>query len=497
MTTALKTKRAVGYVRVSDPHQTGERHSSLETQEASYLNYCKIHNLSPTGTFIDVVSGRRDDRKEYQRMVEFVMQGGGDVVVVKFLDRFGRNPREILRRYWDLQEHGVSVLATDEDIQEELMLLLKAGMAGAESRRNSERVRANMGTAINKGIHVGRSPYGLKSIRDVKGNTVTVRWELDPVEAPIAREMYRLAVDENLGYKSIADRLSSQGYLAHGGKPFASYTIERILNNPALIGTLVYGRKPRKGNPAANIFEIPNFFPAILSPEEWQSLKERLNIRKEAPRGRAHSSEYLLSGIAKCGYCGGPMVGKASYSYKGKQYRNYYCSRAMRSRGQCSVYNGHSSVELEGAILNYLGEFSDSFKVRQYLAATERQDTEKYEVELKQVEKRLTELETQFINQLDGLLKRKVLNEQEFAKANESVRSQKADLERRKGELTNQLKQARASQALVEKIPKVIKTFVEAFQNLEPRQQKAQLQTILKSAHIYKEGRIELEFRGE
>jgi hypothetical protein len=58
--------------------------------------------------------------------------------------------------------------------------------------------------------------------------------------------MYRLAVEENLGYKAIADKLSHQGYLAHGGQSFAAYTIENILNNPAIMGTLVYGRKPRK-----------------------------------------------------------------------------------------------------------------------------------------------------------------------------------------------------------------------------------------------------------
>ena len=191
------------------------------------------------------------------------------------------------------------------------------------------------------------------------------------------------------------------------------------------------------------------------------------------------------------------MTGKASYSYQGKQYRNYYCSRAMRSRGQCSVYNGHSAGKLEKAILEYLGEFSDPIKVRQYLAAAERQDTEKYEVELKRVEKRLAELEAQFLTQLDGLLKRKVLTEQEFAKANEVARSQKADLEARKEELSKLLSRARASEALVEKVPQAIKTFVEAFQSLEPRQQKAQLQTILKAAMIYKDGRIELEFRGE
>jgi hypothetical protein len=169
----------------------------------------------------------------------------------------------------------------------------------------------------------------------------------------------------------------------------------------------------------------------------------------------------------------------------------------MRSRGLCSVYNGHSAAKLEKAILEYLGEFSDPIKVRQYLAAAERQDTEKYEVELKQVDKRLAGLEAQFLNQLDGLLKRKVLTEQEFVKANEVARLQKAELEARKEELSKVLSRARASEALVQKVPRAIKMFVEAFQSLDSRQQKAQLQTILKAATVYSDGRIELEFRGE
>ncbi len=59
------------------------------------------------------------------------------------------------------------------------------------------------------------------------------------------------------------------------------------------------------------------------------------------------------------------------------------------------------------------------------------------------------------------------------------------------------LSQAKASEALIEKVPKAITAFEEAFQNLDLRQQKAQLQTILKSAHVYNDGKIELEFRGE
>ena len=129
------------------------------------------------------------------------------------------------------------------------------------------------------------------------------------------------------------------------------------------------------------------------------------------------------------------------------------------------------------------------------LSIAESKDTEKHESELKRVEKRLADLDNQFLSQLDGLLKRRVLTEEEFAKANESARGEKAELEMRKAELSDLLKQAKATESLVKKIPGAIKTFREAFQSLDIRQQKAQLQTILKSAHVYKDGKIELEFR--
>lgn len=495
MITATAQKRAVGYLRVSDIKQAGEHHSSLETQETRFREYCQRYSLTPIATFTDVGTGRRDDRKEYRRMVDHAKLGGADVIVVQFLDRFGRNPKEILQRYWELEAHGVSVVATDEDIKDELVLLVKAGMAGAESRRISERVRANMSTAISKGVHVGRPPYGLRPIKGVNGGEVEVRWELDPEEAPVVREMYPLAVEENLGYKAIADRLSAKGYHAHGGRPFAAYTVQRILTNPAIKGTLIYGRRPRKGNPRMDLVEIPDFFPAILSAEEWERLQERLSIRREAPRGKTHSSEYLLSGIARCGHCGGPMIGKVGAARKGKRYRNYYCSRAMRSRELCSVYNGHSAPKLEKSVLEYLGQYSDPQLVRDYLSAIDQKELERHETELRDVEKRLADYEARFITRLDDLLKREILSEQEFVRANQAARAEKVALETRAAELKGRIDKERVRTSMANTLPQSIKTFLGAFEGLEIRQQKAHLQTILKAAHVYRDGRIELEFR--
>ncbi|MBA7689359.1 hypothetical protein ES703_97865 [subsurface metagenome] len=87
------------------------------------------------------------------------------------------------------------------------------------------------------------------------------------------------------------------------------------------------------------------------------------------------------------------------------------------------------------------------------------------------------------------------MTEQEFARANESARMQLSSLETRKKELTTQLNQERRRVSLVEKVPQLVMNFLEAFRGMDIRQQKAQLQTILKAARIYRDGRIELEFR--
>jgi site-specific DNA recombinase len=428
-------------------------------------------------------------------MLDYVAQGGADEIVVQYLDRFGRNSREIRRRYWDLEDRGVSVIATDENIQEELPLMIKAYMAGAESRRNSERVRSYMPKAIAKGVHAARPPYGLHPVKQVHGDKVETTWELDQGEAPAVREMYRLAVEDNLGYKAIGDRLTAMGHKTKGGRPLASYTVSQILNNPAIMGTLGYGRKPRKGNPPGERVEIPGFFPPILSAEEWQRLQERLAIRRESPKGKAHSSTYLLGGIVRCGHCGGPMVGKAGSLRQGKRYRNYFCSHAMRSKALCGFYNGHSAPKLEAAILDYLGQFSDPQVVRRYLEATEVQETDRLQAELKGIEARLGELDRQFLADMERL-DRGVINEAEFGRRNTARRQEVVGMESRKTELTSKLEAERGKAAQLERVPVEVKTFLEAFQGMEVRQAKAQLQTILKAAHVYRDGRIELEFRG-
>ena len=128
------------------------------------------------------------------------------------------------------------------------------------------------------------------------------------------------------------------------------------------------------------------------------------------------------------------MAGKVASAWKEKRYRNYWCSRATKSKALCAHYNGHSAPKLEQAILEYLGQYSDPDLVKGHLSAAETKEMLRRETELKQVEKALNDLEGQFTKHLD-YLKRGVLSEEEFVKANEACRTQAEALQNRKDEL--------------------------------------------------------------
>ena len=87
------------------------------------------------------------------------------------------------------------------------------------------------------------------------------------------------------------------------------------------------------------------------------------------------------------------MVGKMGASYKGRRYRNYYCSSAMSSRAKCAYYNGHSAPKLEAAILEHLGQYVDPKVVRQLLLGAMEKEFKRRETGLRQAEKRLTDLD--------------------------------------------------------------------------------------------------------
>ena len=73
---------------------------------------------------------------------------------------------------------------------------------------------------------------------------------------------------------------------------------------------------------------------------------------------------------------------------------------------------------------------------------------------------------------------------------------QSVEVDARQEELCSWLEGQRTKESTAERLPGAIKSFLADFEGLDVRHQKAQLQAILESACVFRDERIELEFRG-
>ena len=74
--------------------------------------------------------------------------------------------------------------------------------------------------------------------------------------------------------------------------------------------------------------------------------------------------------------------------------------------------------------------------------------------------------------------------------------TEQVGLKARQAELVASVAAQRDMESQVAAVPVKVGTFLDEYPDMDVRQAKAVLQGILKAAHVFNDGRIELEFRG-
>ena len=158
--------------------------------------------------------------------------------------------------------------------------------------------------------------------------------------APVVRRIFDL-YDRGAGYKSIAMKLNEEGFRTNKGRLFRVTFISRTLRNRAYIGILDYNRYQGRG--AREPIEIPGFYPAIIDRELFGRIQEKLKGEKDYFQNAfAHRTEYLLSRLVVCDFCGHHYLGTAAKSGK---HHYYSCSTYLR-RGPLQA-SPHGGVPLQ------------------------------------------------------------------------------------------------------------------------------------------------------
>ena len=155
-----------GYVRVSSKDQNLER--QIEALQ-EYENRLKLENI-----YMDKQSGKDFKKDEYQKL-KMILRSG-DTLIVKELDRLGRNKRMIKLELEDLSDKGVRVKilnipTTLIDLPEENAWVIKmvnnilievlGAVAEEERLKIRERQREGIEIARRAGKYKGRKPNEL------------------------------------------------------------------------------------------------------------------------------------------------------------------------------------------------------------------------------------------------------------------------------------------------------------------------------------------------
>lgn len=249
-------------------------------------------------------------RPRFEQMLTDLTGGDLDGIVVYDLDRLVRQPRD-LERLIDIYEGSDHVFASAEgdiDLQGSggrTMARVLTAFANKSSSDTGRRVSRAHLEAARKGL----PPGGPRTFgwRD--------KIELDPVEAAHARG----AIDQVMNgvpLAAVMRDLNERGIKTSKGGEWTDSGFRFYLRNPRLAGFRAHKGEimlDDLGEPVMGLHE------PLIGREEWEVLQLRVAKAKgggKRPGGRTH----MLSGLLRCGVCGGPMFGDGSRPNGGHVY---------------------------------------------------------------------------------------------------------------------------------------------------------------------------------
>ncbi|MBO2517654.1 MAG: recombinase family protein, partial [Clostridiales bacterium] len=142
---------------------------SLSAQVSQYSRMIQSHSgWQYVGVYADeATTGTKDDRADFQRLLDDCRAGKIDMVITKSVSRFARNTVILLSTVRELKALGIDVYFEEQNIHSasadgELMLTILASFAQEESRSVSDNCKWSIREKFKKGEPSFFRCYGYK-----------------------------------------------------------------------------------------------------------------------------------------------------------------------------------------------------------------------------------------------------------------------------------------------------------------------------------------------
>lgn len=313
--------RVATYCRISDDREG--KALGVQRQREDCEGLVASRGWALAGRFVDndlsAYSGK--PRPGYSEMLAAVRGGLIDAIVAWHPDRLHRSPRELEDFLSLVEQHGVqieTVRAGKWDLSTpsgRMTARILGSVARGESEHKSDRVRRALEQRASMGVSHGRVAYGWNRSVLPDGTKVET---VNEAEAALVRDLAeRIVRGESL--RGIVTDLNARGIPSPTGKEWGKTMLRHLVTRERNVGLRVHrGEVVGTGE-----------WPAILDRGLWEQVRAVLSdpARKTSS---SSSSVHLLSGIARCGVCAGPM--RASQNRTVPSYRCADRSCVSRNR---------------------------------------------------------------------------------------------------------------------------------------------------------------------
>ena len=365
-------KKVCAYVRVST--DSLQQEDSLENQTTYFKGFI---TANPEWEFVGIysdqgISGYKENRPGFQKMIEDARAGNIDLIVVKSISRFARNTETVLKFTRELKSIGVGIFFEIQNINTlsgagELMLTILAAFAQAESEGASANAKMTYKLKFESGIpaHGLESTFGYKA--NAQGDIV-----VDEEKAAVVRQMFDLA-EQGIWPSKIKQYLNKNGVPGCAGGDWDDTAVFRVLHNVSYKGDLILQktyrdsrRKQRKNEGQVDQWYIAENHQPIVPPKQWDKVQEILrkrseHLQKPAPpkpdKPRSSRNTYPLSNLIYCPICGEKLIHKW-----GKGKNEYWACKTNLKVGKDAC----KGIWLPAEVANDWGEISEPIVAVQY-----------------------------------------------------------------------------------------------------------------------------------
>ena len=340
-------KHAAIYGRVSSEDQVAGY--SLDAQLKACRDWAEKNGYTVAREYIEEGHSafrNLDKREEFKALLADATSKDHpfEVVIVHKLDRFSRDGLESLTARALFKRHKIRLVSVLEPMvgsdspEDALVEHILVGMNQFYSQNLSREIRKGLKERAQQHHLVFRPPFGYKTdVIELQQSHKRVRTisraVIDEKTAPIVQRIFDL-YERGMGYKSVAMTFNSDGFRTNKGHLFRVIFISRILRNRAYVGILDYNRCQSRGS--REPIAIPGFYPPIIDQQLFGRVQEKLKSASDSFQNSfAHRTEYLLSRLVVCDFCGHHYLGTSAKSGK---YNYYSCQTYLRKgRDACNA----------------------------------------------------------------------------------------------------------------------------------------------------------------